>query len=40
MEENGKDRLHFVTCFSAKIYKIMEIMVNRQQMRLQIVTKL
>ena len=34
MEENGKDTLHFVTCFSAKIYKIMEIMVNRQQIRL------
>lgn len=34
------DALHFVTCFSAKIYKIMEIMVNRQQIRLQIVTKL
>ena len=26
--------LHFVTGFSAKIYKIMEIMVNRQQIRL------
>jgi len=34
MEENGMDALHFVTGFSAKIYKIMEIMVNRQQIRL------
>ena len=28
------DSLHFVTGFSAKIYKIMEIMVNRQQIGL------
>ena len=28
------DALHFVTGFSAKIYKIMEIMLNRQQIRL------
>ena len=28
------DALHFVTGFSAKIYKIMEIMVNRQQIGL------
>lgn len=28
------DALHFVTGFSAKIYKIIEIMVNRQQIRL------
>lgn len=28
------DALHFVTGFSAKIYKIMEITVNRQHIRL------